>query len=156
MHVCVCGLLLIYLKFTYQSLKKNWNITDYNDHYFLISLYNKGDLGSIPGLGRFPGEGNGNPYQHSCLENPHGQRSLEGYSSWGYKESDMTEWLSTAHYLRYEGPEETKQGERKRRDCCWVLSSFPKRFNSWGTRFPVRLYGKGVVAQGSHSFFLNH
>ena len=29
-----------------------------------------GDLGSIPGLGRFPGEGNGNPLQYSCLENP--------------------------------------------------------------------------------------
>ena len=28
------------------------------------------DLGSIPGLGRSPGEGNGNPLQHSCLENP--------------------------------------------------------------------------------------
>ena len=28
-----------------------------------------GDLGSIPGWGRFPGEGNGNPLQHSCLEN---------------------------------------------------------------------------------------
>ena len=69
MHVCVCGLLLIYLKFTYQSLKKNWNITDYNDHYFLISLYNKGDLGSIPGLERFPGEGKGYPLQYSGLEN---------------------------------------------------------------------------------------
>ena len=31
---------------------------------------NVGDLGSIPGLGRFPGEGNGNPLQCSCLENP--------------------------------------------------------------------------------------
>ena len=31
---------------------------------------NVGDLGSIPGLGRSPGEGNGNPLQHSCLENP--------------------------------------------------------------------------------------
>ena len=29
-----------------------------------------GDLGSIPGLGRFPGAGNGNPLQYSCLENP--------------------------------------------------------------------------------------
>jgi len=29
-----------------------------------------GDLGSIPGLGRSPGEGNGNPFQYSCLENP--------------------------------------------------------------------------------------
>ena len=34
------------------------------------SAYNVGDLGSIPGLGRSPGEGNGNPLQHSCLENP--------------------------------------------------------------------------------------
>ena len=34
------------------------------------SAYNAGDLGSIPGLGRSPGEGNGNPLQYSCLENP--------------------------------------------------------------------------------------
>ena len=34
------------------------------------SLYNAGDLGSIPGLERFPGEGNGNPLQYSCLKNP--------------------------------------------------------------------------------------
>ena len=32
--------------------------------------YNAGDLGSIPELGRSSGEGNGNPLQHSCLENP--------------------------------------------------------------------------------------
>ena len=34
------------------------------------SDYDVGDLGSTPGLGRFPGEGNGNPLQYSCLENP--------------------------------------------------------------------------------------
>ena len=33
------------------------------------SVYNAGDLGSIPGLGRFPGEGNDNLLQYSCLEN---------------------------------------------------------------------------------------
>ena len=33
------------------------------------SVCNAGDPGSIPGLGRFPGEGNGNPFQYSCLEN---------------------------------------------------------------------------------------
>ena len=43
------------------------------------SAYNVGDLGSIPGLGRSPG-GQGNPLQYSCLKNPHGQRSLAGYS----------------------------------------------------------------------------
>ena len=34
------------------------------------SAYNVGDLGSFPGLRRFPGEGNGKPLQDSCLENP--------------------------------------------------------------------------------------
>ena len=43
---------------------------------------NTGDPGSIPGLGRSPGEGNGNPLQYSCLENSHGQRSLAGDSPW--------------------------------------------------------------------------
>ena len=35
-----------------------------------VSVYNVGDLGSIPGSGRSPGEGNGNPFQYYCLENP--------------------------------------------------------------------------------------
>ena len=52
---------------------------------------NVGDLGSISGLGRFPGRGHVNPFQYSCLENPHEQRSLVGYSPWGYKESDTTD-----------------------------------------------------------------
>ena len=64
------------------------------------STYNAGHLGSIPGLGRFPGGGHGNPFQYSCLENPHGQRSLVGYSPWGRKESDMTDRLSTAQHIR--------------------------------------------------------
>ena len=42
-----------------------------------------------------PGGGHGNPFQYSFLENPHGQRSLASYRPWGYKESDMTEQLST-------------------------------------------------------------
>ena len=42
------------------------------------------DAGSIPGLGRSPG-GYGKPLQYSSLENPHGQRSLVGYSPWGPK-----------------------------------------------------------------------
>ena len=35
-----------------------------------VSAYNVGDPGLIPGLGRSPGEGNGNQLQYSCLENP--------------------------------------------------------------------------------------
>ena len=60
------------------------------------SACNLGDLGSIPGLGRSPGRGHGNPLQYSCLENPHGQRSLVGYSPWGHRDLDTTERLSTA------------------------------------------------------------
>ena len=54
------------------------------------STCNAGDTGLIPGSGRSPGEGNGYPLQYSCLENPHGQRSLAGYSPWDHKESDST------------------------------------------------------------------
>ena len=60
------------------------------------SACNMRDLGSIPGLRKSPGGGHGNPFQYSCLENPHGQSSLAGYSPWGCKESYMTEKLSTA------------------------------------------------------------
>ena len=49
------------------------------------SACNVGDLGLIPGLGRSVGGGHGNPLQYSCLENPHRQRSLEGYNPWGGK-----------------------------------------------------------------------
>ena len=49
------------------------------------------DESLIPGSGRSPGVGHGNPLQDSCLENPHGQRSLAGYSPSGHKELDMTE-----------------------------------------------------------------
>ena len=59
------------------------------------STCNAGDLDLIHGLGRSPGEGNGNPLQYFCLENPHGQRTLVSYSPRDLKESDMTEQLST-------------------------------------------------------------
>ena len=57
-----------------------------------------GDVGSIPGLGRSLGEGNGNPLWYSCLEKSHEQRSLAGYSPWDRKESDITEQLSVAQH----------------------------------------------------------
>ena len=59
------------------------------------SACNAGDPGTILGLGGFPWWGGyGNPLQYSCLENPHGQRSLVGYNPWGHKESDTTEQLT--------------------------------------------------------------
>ena len=68
------------------------------------SACNAGDLGSIPGLGRSPGVGHGNPFQYSCLENSHGWRGLAGYSPWGHKELDMTERLSTAQTIAHQAP----------------------------------------------------
>ena len=56
-----------------------------------VSAYNVGDPGSIPGLGRSPGEGNGNPLQYSYLENPmDGGAWQVTYSPRGHKESDTT------------------------------------------------------------------
>ena len=61
------------------------------------SACNAGDLGSIPGLARSPREGHCNPLQYSCLENPHGQRSFVGYSSWGSKRVRLN-WV-TKHII---------------------------------------------------------
>ena len=49
------------------------------------------DMGSIPGLGRSPGGGHGNPLQYSCLENPMDRGALVGYSLQGHKELNRTE-----------------------------------------------------------------
>ena len=57
------------------------------------SVYNVRDLGSIPGLGRFPGERNGNPLQYSALKIPWTEEFGAGYYPWGHKESGTTERL---------------------------------------------------------------
>ena len=102
-------------------------------------------MGSIPGLGRSPGGGHGNPLQYSCLENPHGQRSLVGYSPRGHKESDKTGDSTAQHAvttildstgLGRVGRMGRAQGEEKRSRkwqiqtsclrtviCCYVISS---------------------------------
>ena len=51
---------------------------------------NAGDAGSIPGLGRSPGEGNDNPLQYFCLGNPMDREAWSGHSPWGQKEADTT------------------------------------------------------------------
>ena len=53
------------------------------------SACNAGDLGLIPGSGKFPAEGNGNPLQYSCLENPM-DRGASKATVMGSQESDMT------------------------------------------------------------------
>ena len=60
------------------------------------SASNAGDLGLIPGSGRAPAGGHGNPLQYSCLEK---SRRLVGYSSWGHKEPDMTESTNTVTFI---------------------------------------------------------
>ena len=62
------------------------------------STCSAGDLGSIPGLGSFPGEGNGKPLQDSYLESSV-ERSVASYSSWGCRLLDMTE--VTGHSLTF-------------------------------------------------------
>ena len=54
------------------------------------------DASLIPGSGRFPGGGNGNPLQYSCLEN---SKERGACSPWGRKESDMTEVTELTHHL---------------------------------------------------------
>ena len=62
------------------------------------SACNAGDSDSIARSGRSPGIENGNPLQYSCLENPHGQRNLAGYSPLHCR-VDTAEWLSTVLLL---------------------------------------------------------
>ena len=66
-----------------------------------VSACNAGDLGSIPGLGRSLGEGNGNPLQYSCLENPCMEEPgrLQSMSS----QSDMTERLHFHFLFHFQG-----------------------------------------------------
>ena len=65
-----------------------------------VSACNAGDLGSIPGSGRSPGEGNGNPLQYSCLENP-----MDGGAWWATVHGVAKSWtrLSDFTSLRLPG-----------------------------------------------------
>ena len=63
------------------------------------SACNAGDPGLIPGLRRSSGGEHVNPFLYSCLENPHAQRSLAGYSPWDHKELETTELLTSAQCI---------------------------------------------------------
>ena len=99
------------------------------------SACNVRDQGSIPGSGRSPGEGNGNPLQHSCLENP---------SPWGCEESDTTERL---HFTSLPSnlwviilP-------------CWYCFLMHKIFFSWSA---ICLFFSFVACALQSFFFLTH
>ena len=79
---------------------------------FKASASNAGDLGSIPGSGRSPGEGNGNPLQYSCLENP----------------MDGGAWWATVHGVAKSRTRLTKRlNETKTKD----LTKWPVHVNVW-------------------------
>ena len=61
------------------------------------SACNARNPGLMPGLGRSPGEGNGNPLQYPCLENPMDRGAWGGYNPWGHREPDTTERLTFPH-----------------------------------------------------------
>ena len=94
------------------------------------SAYNAGNLSSIPGLGRFLGEGHGNPLQYSCLENPHGQRSLSGYSAWGCKQSERNS-DDLGRFLDFPGDPDDKKSACNVGDLGWR-----PRFNPWVGKIP--------------------
>ena len=73
------------------------NGKEYSGSYGKESACNAGDPGSVPGLGRSPGEGNGNPLQYPCLENPMDRGAWGGYNPWGHREPDTTERLTFPH-----------------------------------------------------------
>ena len=73
------------------SLKEAWPLPSAGGSYSKDeSAHSAGDPGSIPGWGRSPGEGNGNPLQYSCLENPTGRGAWWAIVHGVAKESDMT------------------------------------------------------------------
>ena len=81
-------------------LKTDLNQSLYIQQGFLVGSVvknlpaNSGDMVWSLGQEDSLGVGNDNTFQYSCLEIFHGQRSLEGYNPWVFKESDTTEWLS--------------------------------------------------------------
>ena len=64
-----------------------------------VSAYNAGDPGSIPGWGRSPGEGNGNPFQYSRLENP-----MDGGAWWAAVHGVSKSWIRLSEFPSFPSP----------------------------------------------------
>ena len=97
------------------------------------STCNAGDLGSISGLGRYPGGGHGNLLQCSCLENPHGSRSLVGCSPWSHKESDMTAAANTIAIMT-----RASSWLSCKESACQCRRHRAHEFNPWVRKIPWR------------------
>ena len=86
------------------------------------STCNVGDLDLIPRLRRLLGGGHGNPLQYSCLENPNGQRSLEGCSIWSHKKSgpySQSYGFSSSHEWMWEL--DSKESWAPKNWCFWAV-----------------------------------
>ena len=107
------------------------------------SACNAGDQGLISGLGRFPGEGNGNPLQYSCLENPMDRggwwASVHGVAKSGPRLSDLTSLASVwPSQMSPVLPVYTRQSQSPQRNCITT-----KHFPSVSTRsIPALTEGK--------------
>ena len=114
------------------------------------STCNGGNLGSIHGLQNSPGGGHGSSLQYSCLENPHGPRSLVGYIPWDGKESDMTEWLSIAQHI-------TNSNWQSWCLCeilCFKIPFYPHNINS--QKFDKYHFSKKVLIKKFKVYLLSH
>ena len=106
-----------------------------------------GDLGSIPGSGRSPGGGKGNPVQYFLPGESHGQRSLAGHTPWGRKELDTTERPTLSPHFQAPGLRNVKsEGKQLTRRMMLRLLMMTKPYvylNLYGNRvenYPVLLY----------------
>ena len=81
------------------------------------STFNVGNLGLIPRLGRSPGGWAWQPTPVFLFGGSHGQRSLVGYSPWGFKELDMTERRSTGQYRITHGAYKHSQDRVREMKC---------------------------------------
>ena len=94
---------------------------------------NAADAGSIPGLGRFPGEGNGNPLQHSCLGNSMDKRAWQATVHGVEKELDTTQQLTNSNRKHGEKAQLSKAlkiGQKKLESNIDFLQDFDDRTNN--------------------------
>ena len=109
----------------------------------------EGDQGSIPGSGRSPGGGNGNPLQYPCLE-----YSTERRVWWGHKEWDTTEWLNNNH--NHNTPTQTARIQGTDDVKCWQGCEAPGTLtHCWWECNMVRPHGRqlGSFSQNSTYFY---
>ena len=120
------------------NTKINYSILNHLSKRLTFIISNVGDLGSIPGLGRSPGEGKGYPLQYSGLEN-----SLD-YSPWGHTDMDTTEQRSFTFTMYYAAAKSLQScltlfdpipGILQARTLEWVAISFS---NTWKGKVKVK------------------